>query len=189
MTIGGAGWVGRYHGLLLGAVLGCGASPDGTGWDGEGDAAEAARAEDAEADALVARFVLPEQAPLERLELVDEIDALPPELSRRFQYRLLDYSEAHSICDQGSGRDMRRALTEVGVENELFGLNLPESLIEEAMWRAFASRGDEWDAEQVERVVASYSALLGEMTPRARRDKGLSPIRELGDPVHAGSGD
>jgi hypothetical protein len=181
MTSVGARWVRLHSRLWLTALLGCGASPDGAPWSSEENATEAEQAEDAEADVMVARFVLPDQTRLERLELVDEIDALPPERSRRFQYRLLDYSDAHSVCDQGSAREMRRALTEVGVEHQLFGFNLPAPLIEEAMWRTFAPHTDEWGAEQVEQVVERYAAALSEMTPRARRAKGLLPARQLDD--------
>jgi hypothetical protein len=169
-------------GLWLTALLGCGASSDGAPWSGEANARDAEQAEDAEDDVMVARFVLPDQTVVERLELVDEIDALPPERSRRFQYRLLDYIDEHSPCDQGSAREMRRALTDVAVEHGLFGFNLPAPLIEEAMWRTFAPQTDEWGAEQVEEVVERYAAALSEMTPRARRDKGLSPAHLMDDP-------
>jgi hypothetical protein len=171
----GARWVQVYCRLALAALLGCGAAAGGASEPGTDDGAEA---EEAEAQLLLARFLLPGQARSQRLELVDEIDAAPWEVSRRFQYRLLDYAEAQTPDDQSSARAMRRALTQVGIENQLFGLNLPAPLIEEAMWRAFAPRTDELGAKQIEELVESYAAISIERTPRARRDRGLPPLLE-----------
>ncbi len=158
-----------YRGLLPLALLGCGASAQD-----EPIGAEVAERRDIEVDALLARYTLPGQATHERLALVEEIETLPPEMSRRFQHRLLDDIESRLSCDQSSVCEIGRALVAVGVENESFGFNLPRTLIEDALWRAFAPRADEWESERVEELVERYAAALREMSPRARRDAGVS---------------